>query len=164
MKIYKSEKNKDRKNTSSFDLENNGKHLMMGLGPLGFLTLGLYYDDSEKDFWFEEEFTIDKSNHHVYKLFDDTFFSYGGETFFSVQGADLTLTKEDEGYRFNFIRNYREDNRILESRFVDDTIENRSMYYFFDKLQEYDPEKHQIHMSELDVPLTLTKNKKNIES
>ena len=157
MEVFKGEERKDKKGISTFDFKNDEKHLLFGMSELGYLTLGFYYENPDKEFWFTEDFLVDKSNYHIYKMMDDLFFSYGGETFFSTEGANLTLTKDEDGYRFNFEKDFRENKRIIESKFFLDTVENRSMYNFFEKLQEYDPRYHQVHMSELERPKTMIK-------
>lgn len=164
MEVYKGKCN-NRKGLYTYDLNSDGKHFMLSMTDLGFLNVALFYDDCDKDFWFEENFLIDESNHYIYKLFDGMFFSYGGTIFFDTQEADLTLEKVDEGYKFNFIRNFKENNRMIESKITSSTMENKSLCDLFVKLQEYDPDYHQIHMSEIiNVPKMLNKTKKNIES
>ena len=158
---------KNRKGLNTYDLYSSGKHLMFSMSDMGYLTVSLFYDDCDKDFWFEEDFLIDKSNQQIYRLIDGMFFSYGDKVYFDTQGADLTLEKDEDGkgYVFNFVRNFKEDNKMIESKIVSCTMENKSLVDTFIRLQDYDPSRHQIHMTELEsAPKKLNKSKKNIES
>ena len=158
MEVFKGENRKDRKGKAAFDFSNDGKHLLLGLTKEGYLDAVFYYDDCEKDLCFTEEFVVDKSNYHIYKTFEDTFSSYGDLVFFDTFGADLCLAKQEDGYHFYFNRNFHEKNNMIEAEFLSRVAENFLMEKIFNDLQKYDPECHQIHMSEMEEFKTLKKN------
>lgn len=161
MEVFRGNGENNIKGLRTYDFSDNGKHLMIGMDKLGYLNMALYYDNQDKLFGFLEEFVIDKSNRSVYDLFDKCFLSFGEEAFFSTTGAYLSMEKYNDDYHIVFTRNHLEDNKMIESRLVDDTVENCLMMKFYLDLQKYDPEYHQIHFDE--YIRTLNKNKKNIE-
>ncbi len=157
MVIYN--KIKDEKNNKDIvDLEDNGKHMIFHKSDLGFLSIDLLYDKDDKDFWFYEDFFVDKKDEGLYDVIDRLFFSYGGETFFSTEGSNLKLTKEENGYKFKFIRDFYSRCKSIEAVTIDDTIENRSLNNLYDKLLKYEPKKEEINVRKL------IKSKKNVES
>ena len=149
MEVFKGNKREDRKGTSAFDFKNGNKHLLLCLGDNGFLQMGLYYEDCERQFDFAENFSFDKSNHYVYDNLDRVFFSYGGRVFFATEGAGVILVKDDDAYRLEFDRTFEEKNGMIDASFESDTMENRSLMDFFQRLQSYDPECHQVHFDEV---------------
>ena len=163
MVVFKSNVIKNGYNT--YDFGSNGKHLMMSMGCLGNLTVCLYYDNPEKSLELSESFLIEKESQEVHNLFDGMFFSYGGKVFFDAEGAGLTLTKEKEGYRFNFDRTFEESNGIIESRLATRTQENESLNNLFTRLQGLNPDTFEQKVREgTTIPKKLQKNQKNIES
>lgn len=149
MEVFKGDKRKESKDTSSFDISVNDKHLLIGLEDNGFLAMGLYYDNPERRFDISESFLVDKSNYYLYSALDGMFFSYGGDVYFATEGAGVTLSRVKDGYRFDFDRTYEEKNGMVEASFIDDTMENRSLMGFFNRMQNYDPDCHQVHFSEV---------------
>ena len=157
--MVKYNKMTDQKNCKDIvDLEDNGKHMIFHQSDLGFLSVDLFFEKEDEDFWFYEDFFIDKQDEDLYKMIDGLFFSYGGETFFATEGSNLKLTKEENGYKFKFIRNFFDKCKSIEAVVVDDTIENRSLNNLYSKLLNYEPVKQDKSV------LKLAKSKKNLES
>lgn len=162
MVVFKADAKNNGYNT--IDFSDNGKHIMFSMGLLHNLILCLYYE-SEKPFSIRESFQIDKSNKQLYDIIDGIFFSYGGRVFFDTEGAKVTLTEDENGYKFIFDRTFDEKNGIIESKFVNNTEENNSMNNLFMKLQTYDFTKDQEPKEHLNSNAKkLKKCKKKIES
>ena len=167
MEVFKGNGKNNRKGLCTYDMKNEDDdlHLMLAMNEYGYLVAGVYHDNPDKLFNFEEYFTIDESNKQIFDLFNKHFLSYGGDVYFDAQGADLVLERDDlDNYVLHFIRNFEEKNNIVESRIRPFTMENESLYNLFYDLQKYDPAYHQIHINEyLTEQKKLNKTKKNIE-
>jgi hypothetical protein len=161
MDIVKKERIVGDEVNTSYELSKDGKKLSFEESFLGYLTTKLYCDDANKNLWFCENFIVDKNDTDIYKMIDDIFFSYGDRVFFVSEGDFVTLIKDDNTYKFRFVRGFNENYKLMEAKYVDYTEENQSLYDLYGKLQEYVLDNENVKDGSIKI---LTKSKKNIES
>lgn len=158
MDVFKS--NDENKKEKTYDILQNGEHLLIGKDEEGRLVVALYYDDITHEFGKQESFLINDSNYYIYTLFEKLFEKGNDSKMeFAMGDSSLVLTKDERGYRLYFFNHTEEEKNMMEARFDDDKPNSRPFIEMFSQLQEYDPKCHQIHMSELSETKVLKKKK-----
>lgn len=160
MKIVKEKIAGNKKNLNSVELIDDDKHMKMSLSDLGFLNVSFFYDNPNKDLWFQEKFEISKSDGDIYDLVDSLFFA-SGDVFFSTEGSNMQLINDSNRYRFYFVRDL--DSKKISCTFIDSSIENDKLKRMFVELQDskYDTQVKKESNKRL---AKVNKSKKNIEN
>ena len=120
---------------SVVELIKGDKHLKLTLSKYDELETSFSYGDTDKGYWFQENFDIDKNDGEIYDAVNGIFLSYSGDVFFDTMGANLILINEDNKYSFFFMKEFDQGTNEITSKFFNDSIENSSMRLFFDRLQ-----------------------------
>lgn len=158
MDVFKS--NDENKREKTYDILQNGEHLLIGKDNEGRLVVALYYDDITHEFGKQESFLINDSNYYIYTLFEKLFEkSNDSKMEFVMDDSSLVLIKDERGYRLYFFSHTEEKKNMMEARFDDVNPDSKPFMEMFSQLQEYDPKCHQIHMSELSEIKALKKKK-----
>lgn len=158
MEVFKSNDNSKKEHT--YDILQDGEHLLIGKDNEGRLVVALYYDDINHEYEKQESFLINNSNYYIYFLFEKLFASCGNnKQLVSLGNSNLFLTEEENGYRLNFFLKKESNKSMMEAKFNCISKESKPIIEMFSKLQEYDPRYHQMHMSELLEGKVLKKKK-----
>ena len=101
MEVFKGNGKNNERGLCSYDMKNdddNDLHLLLSMNDYGCLVAGVYHEDPDKLFNFEEFFTIDGTNKQVFDLFDKYFLSTtsssscGLATFIQKNKSPMQLT------------------------------------------------------------------------
>ena len=144
----------EKEGLKTVDITKDNKHISMSLNKYDDLIVSFSYEKDEKGYWFQESFEVNKEDGELYKAVDGTFASYSGDVFFDTHGANLLLLNENGNYRFFFMEDFCFASKEIKCRFFDDSVENTSMKYLFNRLHN---SKQQVKDEVIDKPITLNK-------
>lgn len=157
MEVFKS--NDSSKNEHTYDILQDGEHLLIGKDNDGRLVVALYYDDINHEYGKQDSFLINNSNYYIYSLFEKLFASCDDSKMLFSDDSLLFISKEETGYRLHFFDEKESKKGMMEAKFNCLDKNSKPVMDMFSKLQEYDPKCHQIHMSELNDGKVLKKKK-----
>ena len=131
---------KSNDNTLSVvELVKGNKHLKLSLSKYDELEASFSYGDTDKGYWFQENFEIDKNDEEVYNAVDGVFLSYSGDVYFDTMGANLILMNTGDKYSFFFMKEFDQGANEIKAKFFNDSMENTSMKFFFKRLEKLEP-------------------------
>lgn len=130
-------KDKNEKIKDSVELVKDEKHFKMTLSNYNELEVS-YFTDNKDEYWFQESFEINKNDGEIYDAVDGIFLSYGGDVYFDTHGANLILLNNEDSYSFLFVKEFTEYSNEIKCKFFNDSIENDSMLYMFNRLNKLD--------------------------
>ena len=131
-------KKKVSKDGNVVELISNGKRLTMSKDEEG-LSLDLSMVSPGANNLYNESFEIGKKD-RMYKAFDGVFrtFPLNSDGFkgllFDTLGANVILSKQEEGYSLLFVKEFYEGSSELRAKLIGNSTENKSMNKMFEVL------------------------------